>query len=86
MDTAEEPYDYIVVGSGAGGGPLAANLAARGFRVLLIEAGAAPESYHYQVPCFHALSTEDKEMAWNFFIHHYDRDETRDPIDAIQTG
>jgi len=24
-------YDYIVVGSGAGGGPLAANLAAAGF-------------------------------------------------------
>jgi choline dehydrogenase len=67
-----------VVGSGAGGGPLAANLAVRGFRVLLIEAGSDPETYLYQVPCFHALSTEEKEMAWNFFVHHYDENEKRD--------
>jgi len=71
-------YDYIVVGSGAGGGPLAANLAVRGFRVLLIEAGSDPESYNYQVPCFHALSTEEKEMAWNFYVHHYETEEDRD--------
>src|SRR5688500_530218 len=79
METSEETYDYIVVGSGAGGGPLAANLVVRGFRVLLIEAGSDPESYHYQVPCFHALSTEDEEMAWKFFVHHYDEREQRDP-------
>ena len=36
-------YDYIVVGSGAGGGPLAANLATSGYRVLLIEAGSDPQ-------------------------------------------
>ena len=75
---SEETYDYIVVGSGAGGGPLAANLAVKGFRVCLIEAGGAPETFLYQVPCFHALSTEEKEMAWNFFVHHYDKNEDRD--------
>ena len=37
-----EDFDYIVVGSGAGGGPLAANLANAGFRVLLMEAGGDP--------------------------------------------
>ena len=80
-------HDYIVVGSGAGGGPLAANLAARGFRVLLIEAGSDPESYNYQVPCFHALSSEETAMSWNFYVHHYDRDETRDPkYQAAQEG
>ena len=31
--------DYIVVGSGAGGGTVAARLAESGFRVLLLEAG-----------------------------------------------
>jgi choline dehydrogenase len=74
-----EEYEYIVVGSGAGGGPLAANLARRGARVLLLEAGSDPETYLYQVPCFHAYSTEEKEMAWDFFVHHYSEDEQRDP-------
>jgi hypothetical protein len=36
-----DEYEYIVVGSGAGGGPVAANLARAGFRVLLLEAGGA---------------------------------------------
>lgn len=35
----DAPYDSIIVGSGAGGGPLAANLAKAGFTVLLLEAG-----------------------------------------------
>ncbi len=32
-------YDFVIVGSGAGGGPLAANLALEGFSVVVIEAG-----------------------------------------------
>lgn len=35
----EETFDYIVVGSGAGGGPLASRLARAGHKTLLIEAG-----------------------------------------------
>jgi len=57
---------------------LAANLARVGCRVLLLEAGADPETYLYQVPCFHASSTEEKAMAWNYFVHHYSKDEERD--------
>lgn len=34
-----EEFEYIVVGSGPGGGPLAANLARHGHSVLLLEAG-----------------------------------------------
>ncbi len=73
-----DSYDYIIVGSGAGGGPLAANLATSGYHVLLIEAGADPNSYLYQVPCFNALASEDKAMAWEYFVHHYSKDEQRD--------
>ena len=56
-------YEYIIVGSGAGGGPLAANLAKAGYRVLLLEAGSNEESFTYQVPAFHGLSSEDVNLS-----------------------
>jgi choline dehydrogenase len=36
---SDHAHDFVIVGSGAGGGPLAANLALAGFSVLLIDAG-----------------------------------------------
>ena len=36
---SHDTFDYIVVGSGPGGGPLACNLARAGFKTLLLEAG-----------------------------------------------
>ncbi len=41
-------FDLIVIGSGAGGGTLAAQVACQGKRVLLIERGRAPQSVHPQ--------------------------------------
>lgn len=76
MSTAD--FDYIIVGSGAGGGPLAANLAKTGFRVLLLEAGSDPclenetGRLMYEVPIFHGLSTEYPACAWNYFVRHYE--------------
>ena len=70
-------YDYIIVGSGAGGGPLAANLARSGFTVFLIEAGGDPCAASelgrlmYEVPIFHGLSTEYPECQWDYFVEHY---------------
>jgi choline dehydrogenase len=64
-------YDYIIVGSGAGGGPLAANLANAGYRVLLLEAGGKEETPNYSVPAFHPLSTVDQYLQWNYYVRHY---------------
>src|SRR5436190_15091120 len=69
--------DYIVIGSGAGGGPLAANLARAGYSVLLLEAGGDPCSENetgrlmYEVPIFHGLATEFGECQWDYYVHHY---------------
>jgi len=80
IDSNQE-YDFIIVGSGAGGGPLAANLALEGFSVLVIEAGGDKINDHYSVPAFHALSTEDPEFSWEFYVKHYSDDNhpERDP-------
>jgi choline dehydrogenase-like flavoprotein len=51
--------DFVIVGSGAGGGPLAANLAEAGFSVLLLEAGDDHRCPYYDVPVFHARASED---------------------------
>ncbi|MEU6549247.1 GMC oxidoreductase [Streptomyces sp. NPDC046915] len=68
---AETGFDYVVVGAGAGGGPLAANLAAAGFRTLLLDAGGAEDDDNYAVPAFHADASEDPVQCWNYFVRHY---------------
>jgi choline dehydrogenase-like flavoprotein len=68
----------VIVGSGAGGGTLAARLAENGMKVVLLEAGGDPAEKgqkrlpeDYDVPAFHAFASENPAMAWNFFVEHY---------------
>ncbi|HBL28057.1 MAG TPA: glucose-methanol-choline oxidoreductase [Acidobacteria bacterium] len=75
---AEADCEYIVVGSGAGGGTLAARLAEEGRRVVLLEAGGDPREIagdrlpeDYDVPVFHGLAAENPGMKWDFFVRHY---------------
>jgi choline dehydrogenase-like flavoprotein len=70
--------DYVIVGSGAGGGTLAARLAENGMSVVLLEAGGDPTDKSqprlpedYDVPAFHAYASENPAMAWNFKVSHY---------------
>ncbi|WP_428422504.1 GMC family oxidoreductase [Methylibium sp.] len=80
-------WDYVIVGSGAGGGPLAARLVEAGMRVFVIEAGADPRTGadqqrpdDYDVPAFHPFACENDAMSWNFQVRHY-ADESRQARD-----
>src|SRR5262245_49262691 len=77
-----QKFEYIVVGSGAGGGSLAARLAEANRSVLLLEAGGDPLQLRdarlpedYQIPAFHPFASENQAMRWDFFVRHYANEE-----------
>jgi choline dehydrogenase-like flavoprotein len=76
--TGEIECDYVVVGSGAGGGTLAARLAENRMHVVLLEAGSDTSQAttdrlpdDYDVPAFHPFATENSAMRWDFHVNHY---------------
>lgn len=76
-------YDYVIVGSGAGGATVAARLAERGHTVLVLEAGGDPLARHpetdsrdrlpadYRVPMFHLLASENPRLTWDYYVRNY---------------
>lgn len=68
--TILDDYDYIVVGSGPGGAPLAARLGLAGYKVLVIEAGhdQAADNINVTVPLFNAKASEDERLLWAFYV------------------
>lgn len=68
-------YDYIVVGSGPGGGPIASNLAKAGHSVLLVEAGDDQSNNPTsEVAALFFLPYQDETMRWDFFVKNYAND------------
>jgi len=65
-------YDYVVVGTGPGGAPLAARLGLAGFKVLVIEAGEdkMPTDWNITVPYLNAKASEDPSISWSFLVSH----------------
>ncbi|KAI1879202.1 hypothetical protein JX265_002156 [Neoarthrinium moseri] len=62
-------YDYVVVGSGPGGGPTAANLAEAGYKVLLIDAGGdSGEAPVESVPALYPYATEFEDTQWDYYV------------------
>ncbi|GAP83742.1 putative alcohol dehydrogenase [Rosellinia necatrix] len=76
--TVAESYDYVVVGSGPGGAPLAANLARAGYSVTLLEAGLdlGDNKNFSEIANFIAAGNDEKSR-WDFFVRHSD-DEARE--------
>ncbi len=85
-------YEYVIVGSGAGGGTLAARLAEAGRTVLVLEAGGDAKALDgrdpgrpgtdrlpddYDVPVFHPFASENDALKWDFFVRHYGSNEVQ---------
>ncbi|KAK4209903.1 putative GMC oxidoreductase [Rhypophila decipiens] len=74
-NSGEDVYDYIVVGSGPGGAPLATNLAKAGYSVLLLEAGddqsgdISTQILQIGIPQF--------TNRWDFYVRHFADDATQ---------
>ena len=65
LASAQTPavYDYVVVGSGPGGGVVASNLAKAGYSVFLIEAGDDNPG--------RGFGSYTPTVTWDFYVKHY---------------
>jgi choline dehydrogenase len=66
MNTRDGEYDHIVVGAGAGGCIVAARLAERGLRVLLLEAGPPDRSPLLSIPGASAFGASVRGFNWAY--------------------
>ncbi|KAG8755795.1 hypothetical protein FRC12_010779 [Ceratobasidium sp. 428] len=70
-DTSKSQYDYIIVGTGAGGGPLAARLALNGYKVLALDAGYDTYENNVTIPLYFGRSNEDEKVVLDYYTDHY---------------
>lgn len=78
--SAQETYDYIVVGSGPGGGPLACNLARAGYKTLLLEAGEdRGDEPTWNTLANNYAAVNSPLARWDFFVQH-----SEDPVEQAK--
>jgi choline dehydrogenase len=78
VPTENNTYEYIVIGTGPGGAPLAANLARAGHSVLVVEAGDdQTENVNVSQWINFNSAGNDPATRWDFFVKHSD-DEARE--------
>ena len=88
QQSLDDAYDYVVVGSGPGGGPAAADLAVAGYKVLLIDAGGDQGDNLYEsVPALWPRATDEfPESQWNYFVTRSSdpAEQAKDPITSYR--
>ncbi|KAJ7472713.1 hypothetical protein FB451DRAFT_1367600 [Mycena latifolia] len=70
-DTSQSEFDFVVVGAGAGGGPIAARLAESGFSVLVVDAGHDVVSVNTTIPFYFGRAVDDPQLELNYTLNEY---------------
>ncbi|KAF7374331.1 Choline dehydrogenase [Mycena sanguinolenta] len=68
---SEADFDFVVVGAGVGGGPVAARLAENGFSVLVIDAGHDVVSVNTTIPFYFFRAIEDPQLELDYTYDEY---------------
>ncbi|KAJ6561800.1 hypothetical protein B0H19DRAFT_1233669 [Mycena capillaripes] len=69
--TSQADFDFVVVGSGVGGGPLAARLAESGFSVLVVDAGNDVVNVNTTIPLYFGRAVEDPQLELNYTLEEF---------------
>ncbi|KAF7337022.1 Choline dehydrogenase [Mycena venus] len=62
----ESDFDFVVVGAGVGGGPVAARLAESGFSVLVVDAGHDVNNLNTTIPFYFGRAVDDPQLELNY--------------------
>ncbi|KAJ6544963.1 hypothetical protein DFH09DRAFT_1172351 [Mycena vulgaris] len=71
QDTSQSEFEFVVVGAGVGGGPVAARLAENGFSVLLVDAGHDVVNVNTTIPFFFGRAVDDPQLELNYTYDEY---------------
>ncbi|KAJ7340809.1 hypothetical protein DFH08DRAFT_1012999 [Mycena albidolilacea] len=69
--TSDADFDFVVVGAGVGGGPIAARLAESGFSVLVVDAGHDVVNVDTTIPFYFFRAVGDPQLELNYTYAEY---------------